>query len=132
VRETPRGDGTNVWTRTAVGRTLLKSVPAKVTVQDGKYRIYGAAWGAPIARVEVKVDDGPWKPAVIDKGADQEFAWKFWHIDWPSAAAGEHKITSRAIDKAGKVQPAQDDPSIASKRTYWEANGQVTRTVKIA
>jgi len=132
VRETPRGDGSSVWTRTAVGKSLLKSVPARVGVQDGKTRIYGAAWGAPIARVEVKVDDGPWKTATIDKGADQEFAWKFWHLDWPSPSAGEHKITSRAIDKAGNVQPAQDDPSIAGKRTYWEANGQVTRTVKIA
>jgi hypothetical protein len=68
----------------------------------------------------------------IDNGADHEFACKFWHLDWASPSAGEHKITSRAIDKAGNVQPAQDDPSIAGKRTYWEANGQVTRTVKVA
>ena len=132
IREVPQGDGTTVLRRTAVGRVLLKSVPATVTVQDGKHRIYGAAWGAPIARVEVKVDDGPWKAAVIDKGAEHEFAWKFWHLDWPSPASGEHKITSRAFDKAGNVQPAQDDPSIAGKRTYWEANGQITRTIKIA
>jgi DMSO/TMAO reductase YedYZ molybdopterin-dependent catalytic subunit len=132
VREVPRGDGTTVWTRTAVGKSLLKSAPARVAVQDGKYRIYGAAWGAPIARVEVKVDDGPWKAATIDKGAEHEFAWKFWHLDWAGATAGEHKITSRAIDKAGNVQPAQDDPFIAGKRTYWEANGQITRSIKIA
>jgi DMSO/TMAO reductase YedYZ molybdopterin-dependent catalytic subunit len=132
VREVPRGDGTTVWTRTAVGKSLIKSVPARVAVQDGKYRIYGAAWGAPIAKVEVKVDDGPWKAATIDKGADHEFAWKFWHLDWAGAAAGEHKITSRAIDKAGNVQPAQDDPFIAGKRTYWEANGQITRSIKLA
>jgi len=25
-----------------------------------------------------------------------------------------------------------DDPSIAGKRTDWEANGQITRTVRIA
>src|SRR5215813_2911495 len=132
VREVPQKDGSSVMTRTAVGKILIKSIPAKVTVQDGKYRIYGAAWGAPITKVEVRVDDGPWKAATIDKGADQEFAWKFWHLDWASPAAGEHKITSRAIDKAGNVQPAMDDPSIAKKQTYWEANGQITRTIKIA
>jgi len=132
VREVPRGDGTAVWMRTAIGHSLLKSMPAKVTVQDGKYRIYGAAWGAPIAKVEVKVDDGPWKVAAIDRGADQEFAWKFWHLDWAGPAAGEHKITSRAIDTAGNIQPAMDDPFIAKKHTYWEANGQITRTIKIA
>jgi len=132
VREVPGPGGTTVWTRTAVGRVQIKSMPARVTELDGKYRIYGAAWGVPIARVEVKVDDGPWKPATIDKGADQEFAWKFWHVDWANPGAGEHKITSRAIDKAGNIQPAMDDPRIAKKHTYWEANGQITRTIKIA
>jgi DMSO/TMAO reductase YedYZ molybdopterin-dependent catalytic subunit len=132
VREVPGADGSTVWTRTSVGRVLLKSVPARVTVQNGKYKIYGAAWGAPIARVEVRVDDGPWMKATIDRGADQEFAWKFWHLDWAKPAAGEHKITSRAIDTAGNVQPAMDDPVIAKKHTYWEANGQITRTIRIA
>ncbi|HZX43087.1 MAG TPA: hypothetical protein VFE93_14705, partial [Myxococcaceae bacterium] len=101
-------------------------------VQDGKYRIYGAAWGAPVARVEVRVDDGPWKTAVIDRGAEHEFAWKFWHLDWANPAAGEHKITSRAVDKSGAVQPAKDDPHVAKRHTYWEANEQITRTIKIA
>jgi hypothetical protein len=107
-------------------------MPAKVTVKDGKYRIYGAAWGAPISRVEVRVDDGPWRTAAIDRGAELEFAWKFWHLDWPSPAAGEHRITSRAIDPAGGIQPAMDDARIAKKHTYWEANGQVTRTIRIS
>ncbi len=131
VREEPRPDGTSVWTRTAVGRSLLKSIAATVTVQDGKYRIYGAAWGAPVARVEVRVDDGPWKTAVIDRGAEHEFAWKFWHLDWANAAPGEHTITSRAVDKTGTVQPAKDDPRVAKRHTYWEANEQITRTVKL-
>ena len=29
-------------------------------------------------------------------------------------------------------QPAPDDPFLASRRTYWENNGQITRTVLIA
>jgi hypothetical protein len=40
-------------------------------------------------------------------------------------------VTSRAIDTAGKVQPAMDDPVIANKKTYWESNGQITRHVHI-
>jgi DMSO/TMAO reductase YedYZ molybdopterin-dependent catalytic subunit len=31
-----------VWTEKSVGRTLLKSVPGKVTRLDGKYRVAGA------------------------------------------------------------------------------------------
>ena len=66
IREEQRG-GETESVETSVGRTLLKSAPAKVTRKDGQYRIVGAAWGAPIARVEVQVDDGPWRPATIDR-----------------------------------------------------------------
>jgi DMSO/TMAO reductase YedYZ molybdopterin-dependent catalytic subunit len=124
-------DGEAVWRQTSVGRALLKSVPAKVTLSDGRYRIIGAAWGAPIERVEVRIDGGPWQAATIDQSEQAEFAWQMWSLDWPDAAPGEHSITARAIDVAGNVQPAPDDPVIAGKHTYWESNGQVTRRVRV-
>jgi DMSO/TMAO reductase YedYZ molybdopterin-dependent catalytic subunit len=126
-----RQDGETVWLQTSVGRALLKSVPAKVTRSDGRYRIIGAAWGAPIARVEVRIDDGPWQAATIDRSEKAEFAWKIWSLDWADAAPGKHAITSRAVDTSGNIQPAPDDPVIANKHTYWESNGQVTRQVRI-
>jgi DMSO/TMAO reductase YedYZ molybdopterin-dependent catalytic subunit len=132
LREEPRENGEVVWTQKTAGPALLKSVTAKVTMKDGKHRIYGAAWGRPIQHVEVRIDDGPWRTAIIDRGQDQEFAWKFWHLDWEAVAAGEHTITSRAIDRAGNVQPAMSDPVIANKHTYWESNGQITRRIRIA
>jgi hypothetical protein len=61
---------------------------------------------------------------------EHEFAWKLWHLDWP-ASPGEHAISSRAIGTDGRIQPAPDDPEIASKKTYWEANGQITRRIRI-
>jgi DMSO/TMAO reductase YedYZ molybdopterin-dependent catalytic subunit len=131
IREQQR-DGQTAWTETSVGRALLKSAPAKVTRSGGQYRIVGAAWGAPIARVEVQIDGGPWLPASIDEGQDAEFAWKLWSLTWANPVTGEHTITSRAIDTEGRVQPAQDDPWITGKHTYWESNGQVTRRVAIA
>jgi DMSO/TMAO reductase YedYZ molybdopterin-dependent catalytic subunit len=131
IREEQR-DGRPVWTESLVGKTLLKSAPARVTRKDGAYRIMGAAWGAPIASVEVQVDGGSWMPAAIDEGVGSEFAWKFWGLEWGSPSPGEHAITSRAIDAAGNVQPAPDDPRIANKRTYWESNGQITRRVQVA
>jgi hypothetical protein len=131
IREEQR-DGETVWMETSVGRALLKSVPAKVTRKDGQYRIVGAAWGAPIQRVEVQIDGGPWMPATIDRREEAEFAWKIWSLDWQNPPTGEHSITSRAIDTAGNIQPAMDDPRIAMKRTYWESNGQVTRRVRLS
>ena len=130
IREEQRG-GETVWAETSVGRALLKSVPAKVTRKDGEYQIVGAAWGAPIARVEAQIDGGSWVPATIDRSEVAEFAWKIWSLDWKSPSAGEHAIASRTIDTQGNIQPAPDDPRIAKKRTYWESNGQVTRRIRI-
>jgi DMSO/TMAO reductase YedYZ molybdopterin-dependent catalytic subunit len=131
IREEQR-HGETVWTETSVGRALLKSVPAKVIRQNGHYHIVGAAWGAPIQRVEVQIDGGPWTPATIDRDQEAEFAWKIWSLDWEKPTPGEHTITSRAIDTAGHIQPAMDDPRIAKKRTYWESNGQVSRRIRIS
>lgn len=125
-------NGETVWAETSVGRGLLKSAPARVTRSDAGYRISGAAWGAPIAKVEVKVDDGPWLEAMIDSTEEAQFAWKVWFLDWKDPSKGEHTVTSRATDMAGQIQPAMDDPWITRKHTYWESNGQVTRRVSIA
>jgi DMSO/TMAO reductase YedYZ molybdopterin-dependent catalytic subunit len=130
LREEQRGTEM-VWTEKSVGRTLLKSVPGKVTRLDGKYRVAGAAWGAPIERVEVQIDGGAWQPASLDRSRRTDFAWRLWTLDWPNAAPGEHSITSRAIDRQGNIQPALDDPRLTSKRTYWESNGQVTRRMRL-
>jgi DMSO/TMAO reductase YedYZ molybdopterin-dependent catalytic subunit len=125
-------DGETVWTFTSVGRARLKSAPAKVTRLDENYSIMGAAWGAPIGGVEVRIDDGDWQPATLTEGEGEEFAWVFWTLDWGTPEAGEHTVTSRATSLAGNVQPAPDDPFLAGKSTYWESNGQITRRIRIA
>jgi DMSO/TMAO reductase YedYZ molybdopterin-dependent catalytic subunit len=131
LREVQR-DGKLVGIETSVGPSLLKSVPAKVTRQGDRYHIVGAAWGAPIAKVEVRIDDGPWTAASIDRSEEADHAWRIWSFDWDRPSPGQHRITSRAVDFAGRVQPAMDDPEIANKRTYWESNGQVTRRVGVS
>ena len=125
-------NGETVWAETSVGRALIKSAPAKVTRTDRGYRIIGAAWGASIDRVEVQIDQTPWKPAIIDHSEEAEYAWKIWSLDWANPTPGEHTVTSRAISTAGQSQPAMDDPLIAKKHTYWESNGQVTRRILIS
>ena len=123
--------GETVWTFTSVSRDRLKSAPAKVTQQGDAYRIMGAAWGAPIAGVEVRIDEEPWQSATLTEPGT-EFAWAFWELVWDAPTAGEHTITSRAIATDGEVQPAPDDPFLAGKTTYWESTGQITRRISIA
>jgi DMSO/TMAO reductase YedYZ molybdopterin-dependent catalytic subunit len=127
-------DGETLWTFTNVGQDLLKSAPAKVTHNDGGYTIIGVAWGAPIQAVEVSIDRGPWMPATLGGAARKKskgYAWRFWTFDWGVPSSGEHTIASRSIDVDGNVQPSPDDPSIATKVTYWESNGQITRRILI-
>jgi hypothetical protein len=130
IREEDRPGGT-VAVETSVGRARLKSAPAKVTRKDGSSRIYGAAWGSPVDKVEVAIDSGAWKPATIDPAYNAPYARKLWTIDWPNPAVGEHTITSRA-DQQGTVQASPSDPLIARKKTYWESFGWITRTVRVS
>jgi DMSO/TMAO reductase YedYZ molybdopterin-dependent catalytic subunit len=124
-------DGEEVWSESSVGRSLLKSAPARVVRSGDAYRIEGAAWGQPISKVEVQIDDRPWQEAKLDTANVRRFSWRFWSLDWTDAEPGEHTITSRAIDNEGNLQPAKTDPLIANKITYWESNGQITRQVLI-
>lgn len=139
-REQTDDTGKVTWTFQTVGKGRLKSAPAKVTrrVRGGhsRYRVIGVAWGGSIARVEVCIDGGPWRTARVVNagehgGSDQGLAWKFWTFDWGQAGPGRHTVASRAIDAHGAVQPEPSDPVIGDRRTYWEANQQITRTIVI-
>jgi DMSO/TMAO reductase YedYZ molybdopterin-dependent catalytic subunit len=133
IREQER-EGQTVWTFMTVGRFRLKSAPAKVTRRQNQYTVMGAAWGAPIAAVEVQIDNEPWRRATLDRAEWQRsrgYAWRFWTFDWGRPALGEHQVRSRAFDDEGHVQPAPGDPFLASRRTFWEANGHITRRVLI-
>jgi len=136
IREEQR-DGEVLWTFANVGGDRLKSAPAKVVRLGNRYIVIGAAWGAAIARVDVRIDNGPWRAAdLVDrhpgkKNKSRGYAWNFWTFNWGMPSAGEHSVTSRAFDTDGNMQPAPDDPFLASRRTYWEANGHITRRVLI-
>jgi Mo-co oxidoreductase dimerisation domain len=117
--------------------------PAQVGAGQGNaaarpLRDHGRRLGAPIAEVEVQIDDGPWTPATLDdrhrgygSRGRRGFAWRFWTLNWGRPPTGVHTIRSRAFDVDGNVQPAPDDPYLASKVTFWESNGQIARRVQI-
>ena len=133
TREEKVGKDT-IWTFTTVGHTRLKSAPGRVLRRGSQHTIEGAAWGAEINRVEVQIGNGPWQRARIRRmrtQGDREFSWSFWTFDWGQPQPGTYAIRSRAFGDHGEIQPDEDDQFLASKRTYWESNGQVTRTVRI-
>ena len=131
IREETRG-GETVWTFTTVGKGRLKSAPARVTRTGARHTITGVAWGAPIARVEVSIDGGRFRPARPRRHlSGGEHSWRFWSYDGGTPAASEHTVRSLAYDTTGNVQPPPEDPFLSSRRTHWEANGQITRRVRI-
>ena len=137
IREEQR-EGKAVWTFATVGHSRLKSAPVRVTRAGNQYKAVGAAWGAPIGRVEVRIDSGPWQAATLTNLGDGRarasrsgFTWSFWTYNWGGPTPGKHTVTSRAFDTRGNEQPAPTDTLLAAKRTYWESNGQITRTVTI-
>lgn len=133
IRGEKQGDEV-VWRETSVGKMNLKSVVGRVTRRaGGAVLVAGAAWsdGTPLRSVELKIDDAPWTPVEIGEGRDQPYTWKFWSYEWRGPQTGEHTLQSRVTDAKGRVQPAPDDPFVTMKKTYWEANQQAVRKIKL-
>ena len=131
-----RGDKTT-WRLTSVGPMNVKSIIARaVKLKDGTVRLTGATWGdgTPIKAVEVKIDDGPWRLAKIDRSPRDKYTWRFFTFDWKAPTAGEHRIVSRATDEEGRVQPEPEpDPQDRRKwkKTNWEWNEQWPWKIRI-
>ena len=126
-------NGERKWKETAITRMRLKSFIARVTHATNSHNVFGVILhdGTPIRSVEVRVDDGPWRPAILDPATTREkYGWKFFNYTWNNAAPGEHTVTSRVTDINGVIQPTAEE--LKDKRTFLEANAQLPRTVMIA
>lgn len=102
----PRG-----WAREGPIKTQTRiDVPRQSTVPAGRQPIAGVAWAPSrgIDRVEVRIDDGPWRAARLADALGVD-AWRQWVYDW-DATPGRHTISARATDGTGEVQTAQVAP----------------------
>ena len=68
--------------------------------------VAGVAWAqrTGIARVEVRVDEGPWREAELAE-EDSVDTWRQWRWRW-TPTAGTHRLQVRATDRAGETQTA--------------------------
>ena len=92
----------------------------------------GAAWGAPIGQVEVRIDSEPWQTAHIDEGGEAEFAWKLWTLPWgsPAARRAYRHLSRNRHQREYPTGDGRPDDRTPSRHT-WESNGQITRRVRI-
>ena len=116
---------------TEVTKLNLKSVIARVRKSAGGHTVIGFVLndGTPLRSVEVKIDNGPWQRATLDR-ANTQYSWKLFTYRWEGATPGEHTLVSRATDANGVVQPTVEE--LARKKTFLEDNSQHPRKVMIA
>jgi len=118
------------WTETEISRQQLKSVIARVTRAQNHLQVTGFVLndGAPLRSVEVRIDDGPWRPAAIDAGSAR-YSWKLFSYRWDNATPGEHTLVSRVTDASGRAQPEAKE--LETKLTFLENNAQWARRVRV-
>ena len=116
---------------TEVTKLNLKSVIARVRKSAGGHTVIGFVLndGTPLRSVEVKIDNGPWQRATLDR-ANTQYSWKLFTYRWEGATPGEHTLVSRATDANGVVQPTVEE--LARKKTFLEDHSQHPRKVMIA
>ncbi len=122
-------NGRTEWLETSVTHQRVKSVIARVTRAEDQFTIFGAAWsdGTPLDRVEVRVDDGAWRAATMDR-PDDPHTWTFFTFETEGLTPGEHTLVSRATDVDGRTQPMD----LSMKLTRWENNELFERTIQVS
>jgi molybdopterin-dependent oxidoreductase-like protein protein/Big-like domain-containing protein len=94
----------------------------------GKVTFGGVAWAQNrgVRGVEVRIDDGDWKPAQLG-GSYSNDTWRLWSFEWQAEKPGQHTITVRATDNTGYVQTSERARPAPDGATGWHS---VTFAVK--
>ncbi|MCU1361811.1 MAG: putative rane-bound oxidoreductase [Ilumatobacteraceae bacterium] len=120
----PRG-----WSRDAPVKTQSRiDVPRRNDdLKAGPVPIAGIAWAQHrgIAKVEVRIDDGPWNEATLATDVTDD-TWRQWLYQW-DATSGDHTIQVRATDNDGQTQTDEVSRPDPDGATGWH-----TRKVSVA
>ena len=94
------------WSREAPIKTESRIDTPKgfETVPSGKVRVAGIAWAqhTGVDKVEVSIDNGPWREAMLSQQFNLE-TWRMWWAEF-DATPGGHQVVCRATDKSGYTQ----------------------------
>ena len=96
-------------------RALITDPAGGDELPAGDVAVRGVAWSgaAPIARVDVSVDRGPWQEARL-VGERHRHSWQWWEYIVRLDRPGTTSLRARATDLAGRTQP---------EATEWNRNG---------
>ena len=87
-------------------RALITEPAPGQEAASGELVVRGVAWSgaAPIAKVEVQVNDGDWREARL-VGERKRHSWQWWELIARFDHPGEVTLRARATDLAGRTQP---------------------------
>jgi DMSO/TMAO reductase YedYZ molybdopterin-dependent catalytic subunit len=104
-------------------RSLITEPASDHDLTAGDPIVRGVAWSgaAPIATVEVSVDDGPWQRAQLI-GDCPRHSWQWWELPTRIDQPGPATLRARATDLAGRTQP---------ERPEWNRLGYGANAVQV-
>jgi len=107
------------WAQQAPVKVMARiDTPAK-SVKAGTVPVGGVAWAMHrgIAKVEVRVDNGPWNEAQLGTVPSND-TWRQWVWPWP-ATPGRHRLWARATTLDGEVQTSKEADTVPDGATGW-------------
>jgi DMSO/TMAO reductase YedYZ molybdopterin-dependent catalytic subunit len=87
-------------------RSLITEPAEEAQIDRGDLVVRGVAWSgaAPVAKVEVKLNDGPWQESRL-LGEPRRHSWQWWELISKVDRPGRIIIRARASDMSGRIQP---------------------------
>lgn len=111
------------WARKAPVKTQARIDTPKPFARPaaGTVVVAGVAWAQHrgIDRVEVRVDDGPWRPAELAAEATTD-TWRQWSYRW-RATPGSYTLTVRATDRTGETQTERRTRTVPDGASGWHS-----------
>jgi hypothetical protein len=91
-------------------RCLITEPEADAEIERAEVLIRGVAWSgaAPIARVEVSVNGGPWVETRL-VGERKRHSWQWWEFLLRVDEPGIVEIQARTTDLASRTQPVEPE-----------------------
>jgi DMSO/TMAO reductase YedYZ molybdopterin-dependent catalytic subunit len=107
------------WAARGPIKTQSRIDTPRGSVPAGRVQLAGTAWAQHIGveRVEVRADDGPWRPAELATEVNRD-TWRMWRAE-VDLAPGRHVLQCRATDRSGDTQPEQPRPPVPDGATGW-------------
>lgn len=95
------------WSKTAMVKTGARIDTPVAAVAGRATDVAGVAFAGDrgVASVEVSIDNGPWRAALLETAASA-FTWVRWRLPWTPQRPGIALLRSRAVDGTGVRQPA--------------------------